>query len=192
MSLRPKGFGVLMLACGDNVEILGIYEHDAKLLSNRATEFWSHIALTSIEVIEYLEKYRPQVLYLVARFDTVGTLCGVSGASVRLGYIMKRAEQMGVRLFIIAVENDLEHLRNNIINSDSMNIMFITKRNRHYDVFMKALIERMSISHKFASAYVDLAPQHGTAQVGRPLPGSLAICPAETGKGIVLWSEPQE
>lgn len=104
---------------------------------------------------------------------------------------MMRAEQMGVKLFIIATENNFEFIKDEIIASHTLNFMVITNRNRHFPSFLKRLLEGMAVSYNFALAYVTVAPQNQIAQRGLDLPGSIAVCPSKSGNGLVLWTEPQ-
>lgn len=186
-----KGIGVLVIACGNKSKLEETYASDVQLISKWADKFWSYIISNTSDLIQNIEKHKPQVLYLLSYFDSSASICDTSDEAVQLGYLMQRSEQMGVRLLIIGTENNPDNLKGGIVHSNSTSLMIITERNRHFSNFMESLITKMAQNHHFASAFVDLAPQHHSAQIGRPLPGSIAICPNVAGKGLVLWSEPQ-
>lgn len=182
---------VLVIAIGDDQASLEALDNDSKLIAKYSQEIISKKAECVLDLLQTIEQYKPKVLHLLTKFDSEGAIRDNSGVSLRLSHLMMRAEQMGVQLLVIAVENNFNYIKNEIITSHSLNFMVITDRNRHFPTFFQRLIEGMAKSYNFALAYVDIAPQNQMAQCGLELPGSIAVCPSKTGKGLVLWTEPQ-
>ena len=188
---EKRGQGILVITFGNDPILIQAGIEDAVLLSPYVGKTQSHNILKAEELLDVIQNETPEVLHLLAQVDEQSALEDANGTSLRLHDLMKHAEKMGVRLFIIANGNSFDHVKKDFYHSEVMDFLAITDRNKHFSVFLKGLIERMSKTGSFAKAYVALAPQHSKAQQGLPLPGSIAVCPTKKGKDLVLWSEAQ-
>ncbi len=190
-SHTPEGTGILSVLFGETAELGNQFEEDLSIYRETGITVHSYKVLGTQEISDLLSSERPSIFHLLATFTSRGSLNDSSGKELFLNDLMKLGEASGVRLFIIASENNFENIKEHIYTSQIMNFLTILTRNRHFSEFFRGIISGLSKDPKFARAYVKLAPQHQSAQVGLPLPGSIAICPAKSGKSLVLWSDAQ-
>jgi hypothetical protein len=189
--LPPAGSGLLpILLCG-NTELDAQYEEDLSMYRETGLVVSSYKTSSVQEMIALLTSKRPELFHLLATFTDRGSLIDALGQELFLNDLMRQAEESGVRLFILASQNNFDHIQAKIHTSRIMNFLTILSRNRHFSTFLKGIVAGLSHDPNFAVAYVKLAPQFEEAQRGLPLPGSIAICPTKKKGGIVLWSEAQ-
>lgn len=187
-----KGNGVLVVVVGADKELMRCFDEDVALIAKHAAGVCQATVQNVLELLQVIEQMQPEVIHLLAKFESTGQIKDASGGALRLNHLMIRAEQMGVHLLVLATETNFAYVKEEIAQCTEMSFMVVTHRNRHFSTFMEALTDGMDKTRSFASAYVALAPQHQPAQRGLPLPGSIAVCPTNNGKGLVLWTEPQK
>jgi len=190
-NLPPAGFGLLPLLFGDSPDVVTEFDEDVSTYREIGVEIIPRRASSVQEIKQIISSEKPEVLHLLAFFTERGSLVDTSGDEVSLRELMTLSEDSGVRLFIIASQNEFNSIRDHIAKTRVMNFMTVTNRNRHFAPFLQGIIAGLSKSPNFALAYVNLAPQHERAQEGLPLPGSIAMCPHKKYGHIVLWSEAQ-
>jgi len=189
--LSRAGDGVLPLLFGAAPDLESQLDEDVATYREAGVEVIPSKASSVAELRELIASRNPQVLHLLASFTGRGSLVDASGGELYLRELLSLSEESGVRLFIIASQNDFEHVKTQAAKSKVMNFLTIVHRNRHFASFLRGIIAGLAKNQNFALAYVELAPQHESVQRGRPLPGSIAICPGKRGEKLFLWSEAQ-
>lgn len=188
----PRGSGVLILIFGESTDIYREGEEDRNTFIQFSINTKLVFCQTVKQVRDAIRCNKPEIFYLISKFDLNGRLTDSEGNLLSVSEVMKLSESSGVRVFFSASENKFESIKDEIIESDVMDFMTVLQRNKHYSTFLKGLIGEMMKGRNFAMSYVNLAPQHEMAQRGLPLPGTIAICPVKNGERIVLWTNAQE
>ncbi|MDD5258697.1 MAG: hypothetical protein PHD29_01885 [bacterium] len=187
----PAGTGILSILFGETTELENQFKEDVSIYGETGITVHSYRVSSTQEISDLLSSQRPGLFHLLATFTNRGSLIDSMGKEIFLNDLMKLGESRGVRLFIIASENNFNNIKEHIYSSQIMNFLTILTRNKHFPSFLRGIISGLSKNPNFALAYVKLAPQHQSAQVGLPLPGSIAICPSKSGRSLVLWSDAQ-
>jgi hypothetical protein len=184
---------------GDGLLILNfsnLKNNDASMDKSIYDRYLSGVQYVEVSTVSnitnMIRRTRPEVLHLLAKFNEQGLLLGNDGESWGIDYLMKFCDEEGVRLLIIGTENQFSYIKDEIYDAKNLDLLVITKRNKHYPTFLEGLIVGMAKTGSLAKAYVNLAPQHEMAQKGLALPGSIAICPGKNGSSLMLWSEAQD
>lgn len=184
-----SGNGVLAILLNESSRLRADFEEDLSTYSGTILNVRSEIVAQVAEIGALIAEKQPSIVRLVAEFDAQGTLVDPTGGKAHVRELISVAEESGVTLFIIAsgaYHGFTAHLR----APRATNVLAIVERNPHFAAFLRGLLNNLSEDPNFALAFVKLAPQHASAQRGRPLPGAIAACPAKP-KFLVVWSEAQ-
>ena len=187
----PEQQGVLVVVFGEDPIFESIVTQDRAILEPLTNKLVLARVSTESRFTLALKSARPEVLYLIGVFNDYGALEGSDKRLLPVARVMSLVQQLGIKLFITAAENDFQTLASGLKDVSSCQVMVVNGRNRHYPEFLQGLLERMGGGENFPQAYAALAPQNEEAQKGRPLPGTIAICPDENGRKLILWSNPQ-
>jgi len=189
--LPEPGRGIMTLLLSENEEQIGEWEADNKIYKELNADVETIKANTVDELINNISTKKPAIVHLVTKVTSEGQLTDKAANKLSLQKLMTTAEQSGTQLLIFASETKPDLLSGKIPKDlRSLNYMIIIERNKHYPTFLKGIMTQLP-TKSFAMAYVELAPQHESAQQGKPLPASLAVCPRQDAKSIVLWTEAQ-
>jgi hypothetical protein len=185
------GSDVLVVSFGDAQPRSAELDEDVAVYREAGIEAAPNRTHTASELRQLVAARGAKVVHLVAAFDARGFLVDAGGGEVSLRELMTAAEQGGARLFICATGNVFEEIKDQVPEVKTMCVLTLLQRNRHHAAFLRGLLNGLARDPNFAMAYVKLAPQAESAQRGRPLPGTIAICPGRQGGTLVLWTEPQ-
>lgn len=108
--MPPAGDGILPLLFGATVDLESQFNEDVALYWGVGAEIIPAKASSIEELRELISSRKPQVLHLLASFSDRGSLVDDSGDELYLRELMDLSEESGVRLFILASQNDFNHM----------------------------------------------------------------------------------
>lgn len=111
VELPPAGEGVLALLFNGNAPLESQLDEDVALYREAGADVVSSKAPSVAELRELIITRRPEVVHLLASFTDQGSLVDASKNELYLRDLMTVSEEAGVRLFIIASENDFNRIR---------------------------------------------------------------------------------
>jgi hypothetical protein len=198
----PPNVGALLVLFGAD-ELQPLLAEDVAISEGVDVFTISYEARTIADITARIALQKPAIVHLLATFGSEGSLTDETGVELELRELMQAAEENGVGLFVIGCENRSETLVEHAHCGETMCLLAITERNRHYPSFMRSILiglDRaptlmrgvlisLANASRFALAYEALARQGPDwVQEGRPLPGSIALCPNRKGGSILMRS----
>lgn len=201
----PPNVGALLVHFGAD-ELQPLLAEDVAIYEGVDVFTISYEARTIADISARIALQKPAIVHLLATLSSEGSLTDETGDELGLHELMQAAEENGVGLFVIGSENRSGTLVEHAYGGEIMCLLAITERNRHYPGFMRSILiglDRaptlvrgvligLANASRFALAYEALARQGpDRVQEGRPLPGSIALCPNRKGGSILMRSVAQ-